>query len=276
MDLILWRHAEAFEMREVQDDLDRALTPKGERQALRMAAWLNQQLDLPSLLASLATWLSNIGAAFVRGSLRQVFEVGLTFYLLFYFLRDRHAAKAAVRRWLPLTHGEADTLFRRVFDTVHATVYGTLAVAAVQGVLGGIIFWVLGLPTPLLWGLVMGLLSIVPVLGSFVIWVPAAILLLLDGSWVRALILAAWGAIVIGGIDNILRPMFVGNRLQLHTIPAFISMIGGLFLFGAPGFILGPLIVTMTMLLVEFWRRRVATEAVERLEAPKHLEAHST
>ena len=161
--------------------------------------------------------------------------------------------------WLPLTRLETEKLLRRVAETVHATVYGTLAVAAVQGTLGGLMFWMLGLPTPLLWGLVMGLLSIVPVLGAFIVWIPAAILLILDGSWARALILAGWGGIVVGGIDNVLRPMFVGNRLRLHTIPAFISIIGGLLLFGAPGFILGPLAATMTMLFIEFWASHEAS-----------------
>jgi predicted PurR-regulated permease PerM len=124
-------------------------------------------------------------------------------------------------------------------------------------------FWALGLPTPLLWGLVMGLLSIVPVLGAFVVWIPAALLLLLDGSWTRALILSVWGGVVVGGIDNLLRPTFVGNRLRLHTLAAFISIIGGLILFGAPGFILGPLSATMTMLLVEFWMRQVASNEAD-------------
>ncbi len=219
-------------------------------------AWIDRQFDLPSMMASVATWLSNIGAIFVKGSLLQAVEVFITFYLLFYCLRDRLAAKTMIMAWLPLTKLEIEQLLRRVAETVHATVYGTLAVAAVQGTLGGLMFWVLGLPTPLLWGLVMGLLSIVPILGAFVVWIPAALLLILDGSWVRALILAAWGGIVVGGIDNVLRPMLVGNRLRLHTIPAFISIIGGLLLFGAPGFILGPLVATMTMLAVEFWTRR--------------------
>ena len=227
------------------------LAPLGER--------INRQFDLPSMMASVATWLSNIGATFVRGSILQVAEVFITFYLLFYFLRDRQPAKTMIKAWLPLTPAETDHLFSRVVDTVHATVYGTLAVAAIQGTLGGLMFWILGLPTPLLWGLVMGLLSIVPVLGAFVVWIPATILLLLDGSWVRALILAAWGGIVVGGIDNVLRPTFVGNRLRLHTIPTFISIVGGIVLFGAPGFILGPLAATMTMLLVEFWTRQAAS-----------------
>jgi len=102
----------------------------------------------------------------------------------------------------------------------------------------------------------MGLLSIVPVLGAFVVWIPAAVFLALDGSWGKAVILTVWGAVVVGGIDNILRPMLVGHRLKLHTVPAFISMIGGLVLFGASGFILGPLTVTVTMLLLEIWKAR--------------------
>ena len=238
---------------ELQNLLDEypALAPVG--------TWIDRQFDLPSMMASLATWLSNIGATFIKGSLLQALEVLITFYLLFYFLRDRLAAKTMIQAWLPLTPSETQRLLQRVSETVHATVYGTLAVAAVQGSLGGLMFWLLGLPTPILWGLVMGLLSIVPVLGAFVVWIPAAFLLMLDGSWARALILAAWGGIVVGGIDNVLRPMFVGNRLRLHTIPAFISIVGGLVLFGAPGFILGPLTATMTMLIVEIYMRSEAS-----------------
>ena len=241
-----------------------ARVESGELQALLdshpalapFGAWIDRQFDLPSMLAAAATWLSNLGAVFVKGSLIQAVEVFITFYLLFYVLRDRQAATTVIRAWLPLTQAETGQLLGRVAETIHATVYGTLAVAAVQGTLGGLMFWALGLPTPLLWGLVMGLLSIVPVLGAFIVWIPAAVLLVLDGSWVRALILAAWGGIVVGGIDNVLRPMFVGNRLRLHTIPAFISIIGGLLLFGAPGFILGPLAATTTLLLVGFWTHR--------------------
>lgn len=117
-------------------------------------------------------------------------------------------------------------------------------------------FWWLGLPAPLLWGIVMGLLAVVPVLGAFVIWVPAAIFLLLDGSEGKALLLTLWGAVVVGGIDNLLYPMLVGKRLKMHTILAFISIVGGLIVFGASGLILGPVIVTITRLLLEIWRER--------------------
>jgi predicted PurR-regulated permease PerM len=139
-------------------------------------------------------------------------------------------------------------------------IYGTVAVAVVQGALGGLMFWVLGLPTPLLWGLMMGVLTVVPVVGWFIVWLPAVVFLMLDGSWAKAAILAFFGVVVVGGgIQNVLYPILVGNRLELHTVAAFISLIGGLILFGAPGFILGPLAVTVTVLLLEIWRERSQT-----------------
>ncbi|MBB3929976.1 putative PurR-regulated permease PerM [Kaistia hirudinis] len=218
--------------------------------------WIADQVDIPSLASGMATWLSNLGASFVRGSLVQVAVIGLTFYLLFYFLRDRKEARALLIDLLPLTPAESDRVFGRVIDTVRAIVYGTMAVALVQGALGGMMFWLLGIPAALLWGLVMTILSIVPVLGSFVVWIPASVLLAADGRWVHAIVLALWGAVVISNIDNILRPMLVGNRLRLHTVPAFISMVGGLLVFGMSGFILGPLAVTVTVTLIDIWRER--------------------
>ena len=149
-----------------------------------------------------------------------------------------------------------DRLFSRVGDTVHATMYGTLAVAVIQGTLGGLMFWWLDLPAPLLWGLVMGVLAIVPVLGAFVVWIPAAVFLALDGSWGKALILALWGGVLVGGIDNVIYPILVGNRLRLHTIPAFMAIVGGLIVFGPSGVILGPMTLTVTVLLLEIWRNR--------------------
>ena len=144
-------------------------------------------------------------------------------------------------------------LFSGVADTVHATLYGTITVALVQGTLGGLMFWWLDLPAPLLWGMVMGLLAIVPVLGAFVVWIPAAIFLLLDGNPGKALLLTMWGTIVVGGIDNILYPILIGKRLKMHTLLAFISLVGGLMVFGASGLILGPVIFTITRVLLEIW-----------------------
>lgn len=135
-------------------------------------------------------------------------------------------------------------------------IYGTLTVSAAQGLLGGLMFWWLGLSAPLLWGMVMAVLAVVPVLGAFLVWIPAALFLALDGSWVKALILAVWGLVVVSGIDNLLRPILVGKRLNLPTVPSFMSVVGGVILFGPAGLILGPVTLTVTVGLVEIWRRR--------------------
>lgn len=107
----------------------------------------------------------------------------------------------------------------------------------------------------------MALLAVVPVLGAFVVWIPAALFLALAGSWGKALILAVWGGMVVSTIDNLLCPILVGNRLKLHTVLAFISMVGGVILFGPAGLILGPVMFTVTAVLLEIWRSRTAAEA---------------
>jgi predicted PurR-regulated permease PerM len=128
-------------------------------------------------------------------------------------------------------------------------------------------FWLLGLPNPIFWGIVMAFLAMIPVLGTFVIWLPAAGYLALGGDWGKAAILVAWGTVVIGGIDNFLYPILAGGRLRLHTVPMFIAIVGGLALFGAAGLILGPLVVVMTIEVLAIWRERArAAEAGEEEE----------
>ena len=217
---------------------------------------IEQRIDLASIVSGAATWLTNLGASVVRESLSNLLTVLLTFYLLFYFLRDRRDALGQARLLSPLTDDETDLLFAKASDAIHGVIFGTVITAGVQGVLGGAAFWLLGLSNPLFWGLVMGLLAIVPILGAFVVWLPAAVYLVLTGEWGKATALTAWGGIVIGGVDNILHPVLAGGRLRLHTIPMFISIVGGLMLFGASGLILGPLTFTMTMVLLEVWRTR--------------------
>jgi hypothetical protein len=207
-------------------------------------------------LATQAGPVTQAARSFVQGSVVQLIAVLLTFYFLFFLLRDRRNALRSIKSLVAIPGEAMNRLGRRISETIHATVYGTLVVAAVQGTMGGLMFWVLGLPAPVLWGIVMGMLAVVPVLGAFIIWIPAAIVLAVDGSWARAIVLTAWGSIVIGGIDNLLYPMLVGNRLQMHTVVAFIAMIGGLAVFGAAGLILGPVAVTVTTLLLEIWRNR--------------------
>jgi len=220
--------------------------------------WIDDQFDLPEVVKGGATWMSGVARSFVQGTFMHLIGLILTFYLFFYFLRDRSIALKSLRGMSPLAAGDMNRVFVAVGETVHATVYGTFVVAIVQGTLGGLMFWWLGLPAPILWGLVMGLLAVVPVLGAFVIWIPAAIFLFLIGAPGKALVLAIWGTVVIGGIDNVLYPLLVGSKLKIHTAIAFISIVGGLIVFGTAGLILGPVIFTTTRVLLEIWRGRNA------------------
>lgn len=223
---------------------------------------IERQLDLPGMIKTLTNWLSTTAGSIIKGSVVQVIGFALTFYLFFFFLRDRDVALQALRTWSPLTEAEMNRLFERVGDTIYATLYGTLAVSSLQGLLGGLMFWWLGLSSPFFWGVVMAFLAVVPVLGAFIVWVPAVFFLALEGSWGSALILTLWGIFIVGTIDNLLRPILVGKRLKLHTVITFMSIVGGLFLFGPAGLVLGPVILTVTMELLRIWRNRTSPEAV--------------
>jgi predicted PurR-regulated permease PerM len=222
----------------------------------KLADRIARRIDLADAVKSATDRLGASAGKIAKGSLLQAAGVVLTFYLLFFFLRDRQLVLRGVKYFSPLSDPQTDRLLKRVHDTVYATIYGTLAVSCVQGLLGGLMFWWLGLSAPLLWGVVMAMMGVVPVLGTFVVWVPAAIFLALEGHWGSALILALWGLMVVSTVDNLLRPILVGNRLKLHTVLAFLSIVGGLLLFGAAGFILGPVILTVTMVLLESWTSR--------------------
>ena len=221
-----------------------------------MTSMIERAIDVRAIVGNVASWLTNLGGSFVRESLSHLLTAVLTFYLVYYFLRDRRTARRQVKTYSPLAEHETDRLIERASDTIHAIVFGTVMAAAAQGALGGLMFWLLGLPNPLFWGVTMALLAVVPLLGAFVVWVPAAAYLALTGEWGKAAILVGWGTIVIGGIDNLLHPLLAGDRLRLHTVPTFFSIVGGLMLFGASGLIIGPLIVTLTFTLLEIWRER--------------------
>ena len=190
---------------------------------------------------------------------RGTMEMLVTVFALFFFIRDAADIRGLVKSLLPLGSRDADRMITRVSDTVYATTWGTVVVALIQGALGGLMFWWLGLPAPLLWGTVMALLAIIPVLGAFVVWVPAAIYLALDGQVGKALILAAWGGIVVALVDNFLYPVLVGNRMRLHTLAVFIAILGGLSIFGASGLVLGPATLAVAVELRRVWRRRMRT-----------------
>jgi predicted PurR-regulated permease PerM len=221
-------------------------------------AWMIDNIALDDVFARAAGYLEAWGPTLVSGSVAIAVQLLITLLVLFYIFRDRRDIAADVRSFLPLSNREADMLLQRVGETIHATIFGSLAVAAVQGFMGGLMFWFLGLPAPVVWGAVMAVLATIPVMGTFLVWAPAAVYLAATGAWGKAAILVAWGALAIGLIDNILYPMLVGQRLRFHPLPVFFSIVGGLGLFGAAGLVLGPVTLAVTAALLELLRRRTS------------------
>lgn len=209
----------------------------------------------------LATKAFSIG----QNTFQFLISFAIMLYLLFFLLRDGRQVASAVRAAIPLGGGYKQHLLSKFTTVVKATVKGNIVVAAIQGTLGGLIFWALGLQGALLWGVLMAVLSLLPAVGAGLIWGPVAIYFLATGALWQAAVLTAFGAIVIGLADNILRPILVGKDTKLPDYVILISTLGGLGLFGINGFVIGPLIAA---LFIAAWSlyvedREEIAEAVE-------------
>lgn len=182
-----------------------------------------------------------------------VFWIFIMFFTLFYFLIDGDRAFRYLMSLSPLRTEHEKLLASKFISISRATLKGTLVVGAIQGLIGGVAFWIVGIPSPAIWGLLMILLSIIPLVGSAIVWLPAGIVLLLIGQvWQGAFILGI-GIGVISLIDNILRPKLVGKDTQMHPLMIFFATLGGISLFGLPGFIIGPIIVSLFLALGEIY-----------------------
>jgi predicted PurR-regulated permease PerM len=196
-------------------------------------------------------YLFSIGAAAVTNLLSFVLDSVVVFFSLFFFFREGKSIRQGLSAMLPLYPDQTERLFAGISETMIANLYGGLAVGAAQGILTGLSFWVLGLPAPILWTLVTGLASLVPVVGSALVWGPASLLLLLSGHWVKALILIVWGVAVVGQVDVLVRPYAVSARVKVHTLLVFFALLGGVEAFGIIGIFVGPVILSITMAVLD-------------------------
>lgn len=248
-------------VQQIEDEVDAGRWRSAVEGNPRFAPWLEwveREVNVKEEVQRASKWVMSNAGKVVSGSLALATGLLITLFLLFYFFRDKAKILGGLKGLVPLSRREADEVFKRVRDAIQAIVNGTLVVALLQGTLGGLMFWWLGLPAPLLWGAVMAVLSVLPFFGAAIVWVPAAVYLALSGDWGKALILAAWGSIVVALIDNLLYPVLVKGRLSMHTVPVFISIVGGLVYFGAAGVVLGPVALVVAAALLDIWRRRTA------------------
>jgi predicted PurR-regulated permease PerM len=189
----------------------------------------------------LAAQALNIG----KGTANFIVSLLLTLYLLFFFLRDGSELSRRIRNAIPLREEQQRALFTKFTVVTRAMFKGNLLVAAVQGALGGFIFWILGIHSPVLWAVVMAFLSLLPAIGAAAVWLPVAIYFLATGAVWQGLVLIAYGAFVIGLVDNLLRPYLVGKDTELPDYVVLLSTLGGIAIFGLDGLVIGPVIAAM-------------------------------
>jgi predicted PurR-regulated permease PerM len=176
-----------------------------------------------------------------------ILELIIVLYLLFFLVRDGDDLARRIRTAIPLHADQQRELFNRFTTVIRATVKGNVVVAIVQGALGGLIFWFLGVHAPVLWAVVMAFLSLLPAIGSALIWLPVAIYFLVTGATWQGLVLIGYGVLVIGLVDNLLRPFLVGKDTKMPDYIVLISTLGGMAIFGLNGFVIGPVIAAMFM-----------------------------
>src|SRR5262249_55681291 len=187
----------------------------------RIMGWLGRYVDINHLNTQeyLIQRLNNLGGVivgrtlgFVGGVAGAILQAFFTIFTMYYLFRDGDRIYDAMFQVIPLERAQTQQIFDRTREVIYASVDGVIVIAGVQGTLGGLAFAVLGVSSPLVWGVVMFFLSMIPIAGSFVVWIPASVYLAISGHWGKALVLAVWGTIVIGTIDNFLRPKLVGHR----------------------------------------------------------------
>ena len=225
-----------------------------------LPAWLLALLDRFHLtsVAELQARLASVGAQASQflatkaldvgqNTLQFIVSFGVMLYLLFFLLRDGVQLATRVRDAIPMDDQHKRQLARKFITVTRATVKGNIAVAAAQGALGGLIFWVLDIQGPVMWGVLMAFLSLLPAVGASLIWGPVAIYFLATGATWQAITLTAYGICVIGLVDNLLRPVLVGKDTKMPDYVVLISTLGGMALFGLTGFVIGPVIAALFM-----------------------------
>jgi predicted PurR-regulated permease PerM len=215
------------------------------------------------LVGSTSAFLFAALSATTRATVVFIFHFFVLLYTMFYFLMGGPGMLRAVLAYLPLTEADKQRMLEKFVSVTRATLKGTILIGAAQGVLGGLAFWAVGIDGPIFWGTVMTILSIIPGIGGALVWVPAAIILMAAGELGRGIALALFCALVVGSVDNVLRPRLVGKDTKMHELLIFFSTIGGLLLFGAMGFILGPILAALFVTAWEMFGTAFRTSLAE-------------
>jgi predicted PurR-regulated permease PerM len=194
---------------------------------------------------------AGFSGSFFLGALDSLFSLAIMLFLLFFFLQDGDIMMARARKFIPMDESHKDRLFRQLSGVTRAIVFGTSMTALLQGILIGVGFAIASLPSPVVFGVLAALLSMLPIGGSAFVWAPAVIWLFVDGRWGFAVFMLAWG-LMLAGIDNVLRPVLISGRAKISALAVFVGVLGGIPAFGAIGIIAGPVVLSLALALIEF------------------------
>jgi predicted PurR-regulated permease PerM len=243
----------------VQDRVGRSNDPIGQAIdqlpfAERIRPYRAQiEAKVAELAGMAGSWVVARLAAVPRGTAAFLLHVFVLLYAMFFFLRDGHEILRRILYYIPLTPHAEQRLLNHFVSVARATIKGTLVIGGIQGALCGVAFFVAGIPGSAFWAVVMIVLSAIPGIGGALVWVPAVGYLAVTGEVVTAAIWTVWCAIVVGSIDNVLRPALVSREAQMADLMVLVSTLGGLFLFGAAGFIVGPIIAALFVTVWEIY-----------------------
>lgn len=172
-------------------------------------------------------------------------------FVMYFLFKDGKYLIQFIKDLINISNQKKEVLFLKIKNISDTIIFGNLIFGIFEGLLGVLGFWILGLPSPLLWGIAMGLASFIPFVGTSLIWVPATLILFIEGFWIKGFILAAYGLIVIGGVDALLKPIIIGEKSKIHPVIILLGVLGGIPLFGFLGIIFGPLIVAIAITILE-------------------------
>ena len=233
------------------------------------------QAQLSAALKQGSQFIATQAIAIGQGTAHIVVSFFLMLYLLFFFLRDGRELSQRLKEAIPLRAKQKRALFSKFAIVIRAMFKGTILVALLQGTLGGLIFWLLNIPAPVLWGVVMAFLSLLPAIGSALIWLPVALYLLVTGAVWQGLILTADGAFVIGLVDNLLRPFLIGMDTKLPDYVVLIATLGGIAIFGLNGFVIGPVIAAMFVATWDIFSTRKKAISKVAVRSPNISSRHA-
>ena len=217
----------------------------------------SEVLSLSQAAQKSAEFLAGSLVAMLSGSVAALTQTIIMLFLLFFLYRDEEAALRFLYNLFPLVDSETHYLLQRIEETIRATFLGHFVVAAIQGLVAGAMFAALGIRDAAILGVITAIVAIVPYFGAYVVWAPVAIYFAMTGHWIRMAILIAVGSLIISTLDNFLYPMLVGAQLRQHTISIFLSLLGGIWLFGISGLVLGPVIFSAGESLLAIWKERL-------------------